>query len=58
MRDALNFGRCCDALFVALRICVFCFIFVAPVAAFASIASNTGGQASATGLVLFVSLQK
>ena len=47
-----------DSLFLAMRIIVFSLFFVAPVAAFTGIAANTGGQVTATGLVLFVSLQK
>jgi hypothetical protein len=56
-----NFGALSsltDTLFLAMRIVVFSLFFVAPVAAFTGIAANTGGQVTATGLVLFVSLQK
>ena len=52
----LNYVK--DALFLAMRIGVFSLFFVAPIAGFAGIAANTGGKVTATGLVLFVSLQK
>ncbi|MDR0253570.1 MAG: hypothetical protein LBI75_10345 [Brucellaceae bacterium] len=58
MKTALISNKLSDALFLALRISTFSLFFVAPVAAFTGIAANTGGQATATGLVLFVSLQK
>lgn len=47
-----------DTLFLAMRIVVFCLFFVAPIAAFTSIAANTGGEATAAGLVLFMRLSK
>ncbi|WOC15190.1 hypothetical protein [Pseudochrobactrum sp. MP213Fo] len=47
-----------DNLYLAMRIGIFSLFFVAPIAAFTGIAANTGGKISATGLVLFVSLQK
>ena len=47
-----------DTLFLTMRIGIFGLFFVAPIAGFAGIAANTGGKVTATGLVLFVSLQK
>ncbi len=47
-----------DSFMLAMRIMIFSLIFVAPVAAFTGIAANTGGKVTATGLVLFVTLQK
>lgn len=58
MKSVSVLNNLTDSLFLAMRIVVFSLFFVAPVAAFTGIAANTGGQVTATGLVLFVSLQK
>ena len=58
MKSVSVLNNLTDSLFLAMRIVVFSLFFVAPVAAFTGIAVNTGGQVTATGLVLFVSLQK
>lgn len=58
MKSVSLLNNLADYLILAMRIIVFCLFFVAPVAAFTGIAANTGGQVTATGLVLFVSLQK
>ncbi|MDM7850512.1 hypothetical protein [Pseudochrobactrum kiredjianiae] len=58
MKSVSVLNNLTDSLFLAMRIIVFSLFFVAPVAAFTGIAANTGGQVTATGLVLFVSLQK
>lgn len=58
MKSVSVLNNLTDSLFLAMRIIVFSLFFMAPVAAFTGIAANTGGQVTATGLVLFVSLQK
>lgn len=53
-----NFIALKAPLLLILRMTIFSFIFITPLAAFTVIAADTGGKMTATGLVLFVSLQK